>query len=138
VLAATAGLLLTSTSALAGKVDWTITPVTGLSGSFTFDADTGTYSSISIEGLPYHYGDASVLDVRFNTSEITQIFESNLTNSGGTVVDQYTVNFLHLAGTTTVVGVAESAGAPEPGSILLGGSGGLALALLRMRRRLAK
>jgi hypothetical protein len=147
VLAAFAGLLLTSSTALAGNVTWTISPVTNsfgsLSGSFVYDADTNAYSSINIPG----YIPGSSITVNATSTEldivtpswvISQSFVLGLTNSGGTVLDLVSINGSPLS-LTGVTGVPETgAGAPEPGSILLGGSGALAFVLLRMRRHLAK
>jgi hypothetical protein len=138
VLAAFAGLLLTSSSALAGNVKWTITPTSDLSGSFVYDADTDTFSSITIPDYVFtDSSSSSFLNVFTATSALGQTFIPGLTNSGGTVLDLYIFGSGYEL--TTVVGVPETvAGTPEPGSILLGGSGALAFALLRMRRRQAK
>jgi hypothetical protein len=145
VLAAFAGLLLTSSTALAGKVTWTITPVTTLfgtvSGTFDYDADTNSYSSITIPGYSFTATATSTeLDIFTPSKVITQTFTTGLTNIGGSVFDLVGVNAAPLIG-TFVNGVPQTppvAGTPEPGSILLGGSGALALAFLRMRRRQAK
>ncbi len=66
-------------------------------------------------------------------------FSAPLTDAGGT--DAVAVDIIRrgsIVGSSTVSTPATSAEAPEPGSILLGGSGALAFALVRMRRRLAK
>ena len=111
-----------STQARAANLTWTIAvgqayPPSGggydpsfsnFWGSFDFDADTNTFSNLHLYG---------------------GIFPST---------DTVAVGGASRLGTTTVSAVGVSSGAPEPGSILLGGSGMLGFALLQLRRRLAK
>jgi hypothetical protein len=140
VLAVLGGLCLTSTDALAGPLHWTVGGNdlnAALTGSFDYDADTNTFSNIDL--LIYHIiptdifvsGSATHLTTSNGASDTTQTFGSALTNAGGTLSDSIDTPY-PVTGTVSAMGA--TSGTPEPGSILLGGSGVLAFALLKLRR----
>ncbi len=148
VLAVMGGILLASTNAFAGALTWTLNPLdlgpVTAAGSFDFDAATGQYSAyaITFAGRTTQLGsihNASGFSFFYNDLLYSMAFSAPLTDAGGT--DAVAVDIIRrgsIVGSSTVSTPATSAEAPEPGSILLGGSGALAFALVRMRRRLAK
>ena len=133
--------------ARAANITWTIQESTSsdsnvtFGGTFDYDADTNTYSNINLHvgsahPNSFYSGFSSELHTRAGNKTLGQAFDDQLTNAGGTTADVWLYG--SSSGYTSISSPGVSSGAPEPGSILLGGSGMLGFALLQLCRRLAK
>ena len=128
-IAAAAALCLASTGVFATPVTWTLDPVPeahgfNVWGTFTFDADTGTYTdaqfhfAISSATFGVNSGNANTLNfgIANNTGIVTLDFNSPLTNAGGTIEARMTsYAFGNPAYTTaTVHAPSQTPAVPEP------------------------
>lgn len=146
-LAVIGGLCLTSLEARAANITWTVATATAsggftFGGTFDYDADTNIYSNINllingnVSSNIFVSGTAAGLVTSDGGHNLVQSFATSLTNGGGMMNE----TFVHskFSGSTTLSATGVESETPEPGSILLGGSGVLGFALLQLRRRLAK
>ncbi len=152
-------LLACTTFATASTVQWNITtiPLTGtssLSGTFDYDADTSTYSNFDIyfQGLLLNLPAATFSTELFVTQGFVGIGQDaiemdfgTLTDAGGTVgilnAEYGTCRFSGCNGLNVVyqksgVGTGTLVSTtPEPATIALSATAGLAFVVTRLRRR---
>ncbi len=153
----------------AAAVNWTLVgvdfdtdfnyggPLTGLTGSFVYDADTNTFSSVSITGNNglltgvVFAGQSNLQVVAAGGPDLTGlgfaaiVLADVMTNDGGTVAIQAVYSgtcansgcdrFDTADAVTSRGSVVGTAGTPEPSSVLMAASGVLGLFGLVTRRR---